>query len=139
MEIPAIEVNAPIDPLGVSEGVLQGPEVFAHAGWWQDGPEPGEAGAAVIGGHVHSYQGPAVFFRLRELHPGDLVHVYTADEAVVSFRVVGWSDTPKVSFRSTAYSQRGQSHCSASSRVVGSSTSSASRTATTSSCTRVKV
>ncbi len=49
----------------------------------------------MIGGHVHSYQGPAVFFRLRELHPGDLVHVYTADEAVVSFRVVGWSDTQR--------------------------------------------
>jgi hypothetical protein len=35
----------------------------------------GEAGPAVIVGHVDSRRGPAVFFRLRDLRPGDRIVV----------------------------------------------------------------
>ena len=39
------------------------------------GAVPGEQGPAVIAGHVDSRSGPAVFFRLDELAPGDRVEV----------------------------------------------------------------
>jgi sortase (surface protein transpeptidase) len=45
------------------------------AGWYEPGPRPGEAGPAVIVGHVDSRRGPAVFFRLGQLHRGDRIVV----------------------------------------------------------------
>ncbi len=44
-------------------------------------------GSSVILGHVDTFQGPAVFFRLRTLRAGDLVSVTLADGAVATFRV----------------------------------------------------
>ena len=50
---------------------------------------PGQIGASVIEGHVDSYQGPAVFFRLGALHPGDTIDVTLADGMTAIFRVTG--------------------------------------------------
>lgn len=86
VRIPAIGVDAPVDPLIVDEnGVLPPPDTFEGTGWWQSGPEPGEIGPAVITGHVDSYRGPAVFFRLDELDPGDEIFVDRADGTTVVF------------------------------------------------------
>jgi hypothetical protein len=41
----------------------------------------------VILGHVDSKRGPAVFFRLRELRPGDRIDVQRADGSWVRFVV----------------------------------------------------
>jgi len=41
-------------------------------------------------GHVDSYTGPAVFFRLRELRKGDRIDVRRKDGSLVQFRVE-WS------------------------------------------------
>lgn len=68
-------------------GVLDGPSGFADAGWWQAGPEPGAPGVAVVAGHLDSYKGPAVFYRLGSLHAGDLVTVERADGTSASFTV----------------------------------------------------
>ncbi|MGH4000578.1 MAG: class F sortase, partial [Pseudonocardiaceae bacterium] len=71
IRIPTIDVDAPVSPLHVDEnGVLPAPDGNHITGWWQQGPEPGEKGPAVIAGHVDSFRGPAVFFRLAELHTG---------------------------------------------------------------------
>jgi LPXTG-site transpeptidase (sortase) family protein len=64
---------------------LPPPESYERTGWWLDGPEPGERGPAVIAGHVDSYQGPAVFFRLTELGVGDRVFVDRADGTTAEF------------------------------------------------------
>ena len=48
----------------------------------------------MILGHVDSMQGPAVFYRLRDLQPGDLVHVDAADGSTVTFRVVRLATYP---------------------------------------------
>lgn len=88
VRIPAIDVRAPLDPLGLNDdGALEVPEDFARTGWWKGGPEPGEEGPAVIVGHVDSHTGPAVFFRLHELRSGDLVHVDRADGTTGTFAV----------------------------------------------------
>jgi sortase (surface protein transpeptidase) len=80
LQIPAIGVDAPVDPLTVDKnGVLPPPEANDRTGWWRDGPEPGERGPAVIVGHIDSYQGPAVFIRLAQLQSGDQILIDRAD------------------------------------------------------------
>ncbi|HEY1119725.1 MAG TPA: sortase, partial [Acidimicrobiales bacterium] len=57
------------------------------AGWYHLGPPPGDRGSAVILGHVDSVAGPAVFARLAELVPGDVVDVSLRGGAIASFVV----------------------------------------------------
>ena len=73
--IPAVGVDARVVPVGLAaNSSMEVPEVDL-AGWYEPGPRPGQAGPAVIVGHVDSRRGPAVFFRLGELRPGDRVVV----------------------------------------------------------------
>jgi sortase (surface protein transpeptidase) len=86
--IPAIGVRTQLTRLGrTSQGTLQVPASTSVAGWYTASPRPGEIGSAIIVGHIDSYLGPGVFFRLRLLRPGDLVYVRRADGTLVVFRV----------------------------------------------------
>ena len=88
IRIPSIEVEAPIVGLGLHEdGTIEVPERTEETGWWRGGPEPGEPGPAVILGHVDSRVGPAVFYRLRELDPGDEIHIDREDGTTVTYVV----------------------------------------------------
>lgn len=88
VRIPAIGVDAPLVRLGLdAHGALEVPRSFHKAGWWTGGPRPGERGPAVIAGHVDSINGPAVFFRLELLHPGNAVIVRRRDGTRVRFTV----------------------------------------------------
>jgi sortase (surface protein transpeptidase) len=73
--IPAAGVDARVVPVGLrADRTMEVPGVDL-AGWYEPGPRPGEAGPAVIVGHVDSRDGPAVFFRLGELRRGDRIEV----------------------------------------------------------------
>jgi hypothetical protein len=73
--IPAVGVEARVVPVGLRpDRSMEVPETD-QAGWYELGPRPGEAGPAVIVGHVDSRSGPAVFFRLGQLRRGDKVVV----------------------------------------------------------------
>jgi hypothetical protein len=99
LTIPAIGVATPLVRLGRErDGSMQVPVDFARAGWFAEGPSPGQVGPAVIAGHVDSRTGPAVFFRLRELHPGDTVQVELADGARLTFVVEQARRFPKATF-----------------------------------------
>jgi len=88
VEIPAIVVSSPLVPLGLNpDGTMQVPGDFQVAGWFTGGPQPGQLGPAVIAGHVDSRTGPAVFYRLRDLRPGDQIRVVRADRLVIRFEV----------------------------------------------------
>ena len=88
ISIPSIGVRARVGRLGLNrDRSLEVPRIWANTGWWSGGPAPGQPGPAVIAGHVDSYTGPAVFSRLRELRPGDLIRVVRADGSVVRFAV----------------------------------------------------
>jgi sortase (surface protein transpeptidase) len=78
-------------------GVLKSPVDYARPGWYAGGIAPGEVGPAVIAGHVDSARGPAVFYRLRDLKPGDVVEVARGDQWV-KFRVVASERHPKDQF-----------------------------------------
>jgi len=88
LRIPAIGLNAPLSELGLNPNhTVQVPTDFQEPGWYKFGPSPGQMGSSVILGHVDSYQGPAVFFQLRSLRPGDHVDVTLADGVVSHFVV----------------------------------------------------
>jgi sortase (surface protein transpeptidase) len=103
IRIPAIGVSAAVVRLGLNrDGTLQVPTDFGVAGWFSGGPAPGETGPAVIAGHIDSRRGPAVFYRLRALQPGDRVAVERADGSTVEFAVQGAARYPKVAFPTEA-------------------------------------
>lgn len=79
VRIPSIGVDAPCIELQLKADEVEVPEDFDDTGWWVQTRRPGEIGPAVIGGHVDSRSGPAVFFRIGELRPGD--EIVVEDEA----------------------------------------------------------
>jgi sortase (surface protein transpeptidase) len=92
VEIPAIGVHSVLLHVGVkADGTMQVPPLRrpSAAAWFKYSVTPGQIGTSVIEGHVDNDQGPAVFFRLGALRPGDLVNVRLADGITAVFRVTG--------------------------------------------------
>lgn len=88
IDIPGIHVTSPLLRLGrAADGTVETPAPWEVAGWYALGPRPGDPGSAVILGHVDSTRGPAVFYRLRELRPGDEITIRRADGSSVRFVV----------------------------------------------------
>jgi hypothetical protein len=99
LSIPVIGVHTRLIRLGLTaRGTLQVPASTSVAGWYTGGPRPGQVGSAVIAGHIDSYLGPGVFFRLRLLRPGDRVYVRHADGTLAVFRVYAERSYPKDRF-----------------------------------------
>jgi hypothetical protein len=99
LQIPAIGVRTRLIRLGVTrQGTLQVPKSTAVAGWYTGSPRPGEIGSSIIAGHIDSYRGPGVFYRLRELRPGNRIYVRQADGRLAVFRVTAVHQYPKAHF-----------------------------------------
>ena len=103
LEIPTIGVSTRLQRLGrASDGTVEVPSEWGVAGWYAGGTRPGDPGSAVILGHVDSRAGPAVFYRLRELRPGDRVEVVRADRSRVRFTVERLEQVDKLRFPTDA-------------------------------------
>ncbi|TDC32360.1 class F sortase, partial [Micromonospora sp. KC213] len=104
ISIPRIGVEAEVMTLGTNpDGTVQVPplEQAQRAGWYSPGVSPGEAGNAVIVGHVDSAKlGPAVFFSLGSLTKGDTITVSRADGTRATFTVDEVRSYPKDTFPS---------------------------------------
>jgi sortase (surface protein transpeptidase) len=88
VRVPAIGLDAPVARLGLNpDGTLQVPKDWDQVGWYQGGTPPGAVGPAVLVGHYDSTSGPAVFYRLGALLPGDRVEVASAVGATAAFTV----------------------------------------------------
>ena len=111
LSIPAIGLSVPLSQLGLNaDGTVQVPTDVQEPGWFDQGPSPGQLGAAVILGHVDSYQGPGVFFTLRTLLTGDRVNVTLADGIVAHFAVYTVVQYSKTGFPAAlVYDPRGYS------------------------------
>lgn len=79
IRIPAIGVQARVAGLGLAaDGSIAVPSLRTPfvTGWYDRGPAPGSPGAAVILGHVDAAGvGPAVFYQLGDLRPGNRIYV----------------------------------------------------------------
>lgn len=105
LRIPAIHVNAPVMNVGKNaQGLMDAPvsqainsPYWTHVFWYAPGAAPGQAGNAVIAGHVDRVGGdPAVFWYLRNLVPGNDVYVTTMQGQELHFivdRVVSYPAT----------------------------------------------
>jgi sortase (surface protein transpeptidase) len=103
LRIPEINVDTPLVVLDrKTDGTMQTPTDFFTAGWYKYSPTPGELGPSIITGHVDSYGGLAVFWRLRELQVNDTLNIERADGSTVEFRVDKVSQYPKNNFPTTA-------------------------------------
>lgn len=90
VSIPSIKVDSPLVDLGLNtDGTLQVPTDFSKAGWYTAGQYPGDANGppALIAGHIDDLHGPAVFYRLSQLHVGNHVLVHRIDGSVATFVV----------------------------------------------------
>jgi hypothetical protein len=100
--VPRIQVRAKIISLGLTpRGAAAVPPLASPflTSWYDGGPTPGQPGTAVIFGHVDSARvGPAVFYNLGNLRPGDLVYVTLEDRQTAVFRVYSAALYPKASF-----------------------------------------
>ena len=99
LEIPDIGVRTRLIRLGITKaGTLQVPGSPAVAGWFTGSPRPGATGSSVIAGHIDSTSGPGVFYRLRELRPGDLVYVQRGHASMAVFKVTAVQTFLKTQF-----------------------------------------
>ncbi|MEB3962713.1 class F sortase [Streptomyces kunmingensis] len=103
LRIAALHLDTAIGPLSLdSEGRLPAPADYTDVGWWREGPSPGEAGPAVIAGHLDTVSGPAVFANLTGLRPGDRVEITRADQSRAVFEVRGAAEYPQDDFPTDA-------------------------------------
>jgi hypothetical protein len=102
VDIAAIGVHASIYPSGVdSAGNLAVPPLSHpfRTNWYKDSPTPGQAGNAVILGHVDSKKvGAAVFYRLGQLKKGNKINITRHDGTVAVFQVTGIALYAKTKF-----------------------------------------
>ncbi len=102
LSVPSIGLAAGApEQLGLDNGGRLGAPVdFNRIGWFAQGPKPGEAGPAVMVGHVDSFGGPAVFFRLADIRAGQKIVVPRTDGRSTTFTVDAVKRYPKDAFPS---------------------------------------
>ncbi|MEV0224517.1 class F sortase [Streptomyces sp. NPDC050704] len=90
LSIPYLGLEAPVTGLRLDrKRQLTTPPVDNPklVGWYEGGPSPGEAGTAVVVGHLDTATGPAVFAGLDQLGPGRRVEARRADGRTAVYTV----------------------------------------------------
>ncbi|MES2088165.1 MAG: class F sortase [Patescibacteria group bacterium] len=88
--IPTINIDANIQNVGLTAAGRVGiPNNFTDVAWFNKSPKPGEAGSAVIDGHLDTARDAnAVFIHLDQLKRGDQVYVTDTAGQKITFQVV---------------------------------------------------
>ncbi|MDT7785404.1 MAG: hypothetical protein QOF58_3823 [Pseudonocardiales bacterium] len=105
LRIPKIGAKSSLVPLGLNpDETVEVPPVEQpmQAGWYKLARTPGEAGPAILLGHVDGLKQPGIFFRLKELVAGDEVEVSRKDGTTAKFRVRRTEQIAKDSFPTEA-------------------------------------
>jgi hypothetical protein len=90
LTIPSIKVEAPILTVGLAkDGSVDVPPLNRHneAGWFDQGPTPGQFGPSLIVGHADTRTGPSVFHDLGKLKPGQKIEVLREDNSLAIFQI----------------------------------------------------
>lgn len=102
IDIPAIGVRAKVIALGLTRtGKLAVPSLSdpTVTSWYDKGPLPGQPGAAAILGHVDTAKtGPAVFYKLGKLRPGERIYIRLRDGRTVIFETYAVALYAKTTF-----------------------------------------
>jgi LPXTG-site transpeptidase (sortase) family protein len=87
--VPKIGVDAPIVVMGIlPDGSMASPSGPTDVAWYTFSSKPGQIGNVVMAGHLdYINYGAAVFYRLRDLRPGDEVRVVLSDGTEVKYTV----------------------------------------------------
>jgi LPXTG-site transpeptidase (sortase) family protein len=90
LRIPSIGIDAHVEQVGTkADGSMGTPQNFTDVAWYALGPKPGEAGSAVIAGHVNNALTlPGVFEHLSQVNLGDTVLVSDASGRTLTYVVV---------------------------------------------------
>lgn len=77
LKIPTIGVSSLIEDAQISaDGRMDVPAGSKNVAWFSLGPNPGQTGSAVIGGHYGLKNGvPFVFYKLDQLQSGDKIYI----------------------------------------------------------------
>ena len=105
VDVPKIGAKSTLVPLGLNpDNTVEVPPVTQpkQAGWYSNGPTPGEIGPSVILGHVDGNTQPGIFYRLKELAPGDKISVARKDGSNVKFVVTKVDQVAKDTFPTEA-------------------------------------
>jgi sortase (surface protein transpeptidase) len=108
--IPKIGLDASVEQVGLDKNHnMDVPRLPRDAGWYQPGPAPGQAGDAVIDGHLNWTDVPrAVFFDLDKVQVGDQVDVIAQDGAGLLFQVTDTLDYPYTAHPAGLFATGGQ-------------------------------
>ena len=106
LDVPRIGIRgASLVTLGLAKDrSIEVPPVGANspAGWFDGSPTPGQLGPSIILGHVDSAAaGPAIFYLLSTLRPGDTAMITRADHTVAVFQVDSVEKYAKSAFPTT--------------------------------------
>jgi len=87
--VPSIGIDAAVGVKSFdADGAMQTPGAPDVVVWYDFSSQPINDGNAVFAGHLdYANYGPAVFWRLGELQPGDAIEVYLGDGTIVRYRV----------------------------------------------------
>jgi hypothetical protein len=97
LRITSLGMDAPILPVGEDRyGAMEAPgaghpasdPIWDTAFWWKLGAHPGQAGNAVLAGHVDRNDGSrAVFWNLHQIQPGDHIIIINQAGKILTFQV----------------------------------------------------
>src|SRR2546425_821370 len=84
-----LNVDASIEVKGINtRNQMEAPDYPLNAAWYRFTKMPGAGGNAVFSGHLDAESiGPAIFWRLTQLKPGDVIEVVSPQSSELRYRV----------------------------------------------------
>ena len=103
LSIPALKLTSSMERLTLEpDKNLSVPRDPDKTGWYVGGPAPGVLGPAVLAGHVTWDGGPAVFFRVGSMKPGQKIEIERRDGSTAVFEVEKVTQVAKNKFPTEA-------------------------------------
>ncbi|MEV4143401.1 class F sortase [Amycolatopsis sp. NPDC049691] len=101
VKIPKIGAESSLLAVAVNtDGSISVPSVHTpmQAAWYKLSPVPGDVGPAIVLGHVDGDKKPGIFYKLKDLAPGDEVDIDRSDGRKLKFVVDRVTQVPKDTF-----------------------------------------
>ena len=88
IQIPAIGVDANVENVPITDGVMETPQDVWSVGWYYDLPAPGQFTNVVMAGHKDWWGvGPVVFWSLGDLVSGDMIYLWDANGVGATYQI----------------------------------------------------